>query len=248
MSDPQVTCIEVGASTHRAQRDVNEDHAAAALLAGGAYVVVADGVGGEAWGEVASAAAVTCATHSLRSQLELPGGKAAAPDCATVVRRAFEDAQRGLATLAERRALAFGLKTTLIIALVRGNSLAVGHIGDGGLWTWRPGDETPRALLQPMANAAGELSAVLSPWVKHEPRIEVHPWSADGVILAASDGISDPLPLSSIDIVVRELHASASPVQQLLEQLLEACHAQSDANGPIFMDNMAVAALRQGGA
>lgn len=239
--------MDAGAATHRAQRDVNEDQAAAAVVAGGGYVVVADGVGGEAWGEVASATAVTCALHSLRLQLDVTDPAAPAPDAAKIVQRAFEDAQRGLRTMAERRGLAFGMKTTLIVALLHGDRLVAGHVGDGGLWAWRPGDEAPRVLIEPMANEAGELSAALSPWAEQAPRIAVHPWGG-GVVLAASDGIADPLPLSSIDVVARALHESTAPLQELLEQLLEACHGQVDADGPIFMDNMAVAALRQAGA
>lgn len=242
--------LQSGAATHIAQRDSNEDQAAAGTFPGGGYVIVADGVGGEAWGDVASETARRWAEASLLRQLHATLDAGDQLDLERLVRLAFRNAFKGLVRQAVAGNYRFGLKTTLIVGVVYRGTAAVAYVGDGGLWAWHADARALpplQPLLRPMANATGELAAVLSPWAIVEPHIELLPWPANGVLIAATDGVSDPLPPSTIAMLAKALHESESSVQQLLEQLLETCHTEADDLGPIFMDNMGVAALVQRG-
>jgi serine/threonine protein phosphatase PrpC len=242
---PRPPSFQSGAATHQAQRDSNEDQASAGTFPGGGYVIVADGVGGEAWGHLASKTARCWAEASLLRYLQAMVDTGAEPDLGRVLSLAFRNAHKGLVRQAAVGGYRFGLKTTLIIGVVYRKQAAVGHVGDGGSWCWHEGMELPRPLLSPMANGAGELAAVLSPWSFQEPSIQVQDWPGQGVLIAATDGVSDPLPPAGVAYLARSLQESSAPLQELLEQLLQACHAETDAVGPIFMDNMGVAALRR---
>ena len=237
--------FEVGAATHRARRETNEDQASAGSFPGGAYLLVADGVGGEAWGDVASRTALQGAEGSLLKQLHSSIDAGTTPDIRRMVQLAFRAAGKGLVRAAVDQSRRFGLKTTLIVALVWRDQLAIAYVGDGGLWCWQDSVMELEPLLVPMANEAGELAAVLSPWKIFEPQVCVRHWTPGSVLIAATDGIADPIPFDGIGLLARELHQSSNSVEDLLCQLLEACNAQSDDMGPIFDDNMGIAALRQ---
>jgi hypothetical protein len=237
--------IEVGAATHIAQRETNEDHACAGTFAGGAYVVVADGVGGEPWGDVASATACKWAEAYVRVQMNTGERKGVPPNLQHVVERSFKGAQFGLRRQARSSRRQFGMKTTLIVAMVHRGTLAVGHLGDGGAWIQTRPQELPTTLIHPMANTAGELTGVLSPWAWMPPQITLTNWSPGSVLFATTDGLADPIPLPGLAVLGRELLATRGPVQSVLEELLQACSLQADDQGPIFNDNMGIAALRQ---
>jgi protein phosphatase len=106
-------------------RDSNEDCAAwvacVASGAGGALLIVADGMGGHAAGEVASRIAIETVSSS----------DAPLPDRVT-------DANRAVLEAAEQRPERFGMGTTLTVGEFRPDgTLEVGHIGDSRLYLFR---------------------------------------------------------------------------------------------------------------
>lgn len=236
--------MEVGAATHIAQRETNEDHARAGAFAGGAYLLVADGVGGEPWGDVASATACKWAEACLRAQLNSAASTGQTPNLQLVVERTFRSAHYGLRRQAWASRRQFGMKTTLIVAMVHHDSLVVGHLGDGGAWFQSPHHALPTTLIVPMANQGGELTGVLSPWAWMAPDITQAPWSPGSVLFAITDGLADPIPLPGLAVLGRELLAARGTVQSVLEELLQACSEEADDQGPIFSDNMGIAAMR----
>ncbi len=125
-------------------REHNED----AILIDSALglYIVADGMGGHAAGEIASAMAVEEVRNSLaerRGRLRELGGKLASPRAREAVLLAVEDAiqiacQRVYANAQaneERR----GMGTTIVVCLVLGECAFVTHVGDSRLYLVREG-------------------------------------------------------------------------------------------------------------
>lgn len=110
------------------RRRKNEDAVLVKDCGGGLLLVVADGVGGERGGEVASQEAVRIISHSLDWQPHLP---AAAGSLAAAITRANEAI---LARGAKERRLR-GMATTIVAALVRGAEVWVANVGDSRAYT-----------------------------------------------------------------------------------------------------------------
>lgn len=237
--------IEAGCATHLAQRETNEDHAVAGTFGGGGYVIVADGVGGEPWGGEASSTACTWAEASMLHHLMTAIDAGIELDLEHLVSLAFRNAHLGLNKLASDPKYRFGLKTTLIVALIYHERIAWTYVGDGSLWLLNATSGSLVPLLQPMANEAGELTGVMSPWHFQEPRVEIGAWPTGGVLIATTDGLADPIPPEGFGVLSRELLSSPLAVPEVLQQLLDACSLQVDHFGPIFTDNMGIAALRE---
>jgi PPM family protein phosphatase len=129
--DLDVTTIRWGAAgaTHVGRvRKRNED--AYRIEADTGVFVVADGMGGHAAGEVASALAADAALDRLR------GGH---PDAADALPErlveAFRDAQQRLIDCCDEDPRTAGMGTTLTVAVLRAEgSLHVGHLGDSRLY------------------------------------------------------------------------------------------------------------------
>ena len=109
-------------------RESNED----AAYAGARLLAVADGLGGHAGGEIASAAAI----DALRPlDAELPAG-----DLLNALEHAVHQANDAMRHIAESDPSLRGLGTTLTAMLWSGSQLALVHIGDSRAYLLRDGD------------------------------------------------------------------------------------------------------------
>jgi protein phosphatase len=126
MSD-QITLRYAAASDRGLVRSNNED----CLYAGSRLVAVADGVGGQAAGEVASELAIA-ALAPLDDQH--------APDPVVALRGAIETANRYIAAAAEADPALSGMATTVTALLVSGSSIALAHAGDSRAYRLRDGE------------------------------------------------------------------------------------------------------------
>ncbi len=109
-------------------RESNEDSA----YAGARLLAVADGLGGHAGGEVASAAAI----EALRPlDAELPAG-----DLLNALQHAVRQANDAMRHIAESDPSLRGLGTTLTAMLWSGSQLALVHIGDSRAYLLRDGE------------------------------------------------------------------------------------------------------------
>ena len=109
-------------------RENNED----AAYAGARLLAVADGLGGHAGGEVASAAAI----DALRPfDAELPAG-----DLLNALQHAVRQANDAMRHIAESDPSLRGLGTTLTAMLWSGSQLALVHIGDSRAYLLRDGE------------------------------------------------------------------------------------------------------------
>ncbi|MFD1711430.1 Stp1/IreP family PP2C-type Ser/Thr phosphatase [Ottowia sp. GY511] len=119
------------------QRANNED--AVLIDAEHGIVVLADGMGGYNAGEVASALAVDLIVRELRQWLSVSGHRASARDVRRAMEICVDLANRQIFEAAHTHAAYAGMGTTLVMAVLRGDTLLVGHVGDSRLYRWREG-------------------------------------------------------------------------------------------------------------
>ena len=204
----------------------------------GAFLVV-DGVGGQAAGERAAEIAVAairdCVGHALACRP--PGGPAAA---AALVRAAIGAANNRIYAAARENPEQAGMACVLTLALVEGEQVAVGHVGDSRLYLIAPGairkvtsDHSPVGEMED----AGEISEEEA--MAHPRRNEVFRdvgscWRSadelefievrqcelpdDTAMLLCSDGLSDHLTSRRIrEIVERYAGAAKQTARNLVD-------------------------------
>ncbi len=217
--------VWAAASVTGLAREGNED----SLYAGHWLFAVADGMGGHAAGEVASAAVI----GSLRSQDQevapdlLLGflGRAAGQANAEVARRAAEDVARR------------GMGTTLTALLWSGDVVAVVHIGDSRGFRLRDGRLRPITedhVMGMLLSNAGAMAPVLSRYLDgspyRSPDLGLRDLRCGDRYLLCSDGLS---PVVSTGVIEGVLVAAASP-DEAVRQLVALAE---DSGGP---DNISV--------
>jgi serine/threonine protein phosphatase PrpC len=181
----------------------------------GPYVaIVADGVGGAAAGEIASATAAYSASAVALGRLGRP------PE--VVLAEAYAAAADGVRTGVQRDLDRLGMATTLTMLVTDGRTVALGHVGDSRAYSFRDG-----ALRQITTDHTYVQHLIESGRLAPEARAS-HPWrnvvlrSVDGDpegggldvvrldvamgdrLLLASDGLTDLVP----DGIIAEVLAS----------------------------------------
>ncbi len=105
--------------------------------------VVCDGMGGQAAGEVASKMAVDVLLKYFREAGTTPadsnGATKASPPDAKSLASAIELANRTIYDAGNGQMGQMGMGSTVVAALVRGHSLAIGHVGDSRIYLIRQG-------------------------------------------------------------------------------------------------------------
>jgi serine/threonine protein phosphatase PrpC len=154
----------------------------------GPYVaLVADGVGGAAAGEVASATAAYAVTATV---LARPGA-----DAAQVVSDAFAAARDNVRLGVQRDLNRLGMATTLTVLVSDGRSVVLGHVGDSRAYLLRGGElrqiTTDHTYVQHLVET-GRLSAQAR---------STHPWR--NVVLRSLDGDPEGTGLDTTRLDVR---------------------------------------------
>ena len=108
------------------QRTTNED----SYFARGPLYAVADGMGGAQAGEVASRIAAEAFEPAERGS--------EAPE--TFLRSVVQSANSQIHTLSQKDASRSGMGTTLTAALVEGDEISIGHVGDSRAYLYRDGE------------------------------------------------------------------------------------------------------------
>jgi protein phosphatase len=175
--------------------------------------VLADGMGGEAHGEVASALAVeTVVKHCLEGQ-ENPSAPLvgeAKPELNPKSQRllsAIQLANREVFQSAEEHPERLGMGATLTAAWIDGMQLSVGHVGDSRLYLLRTGqlqqltsdhslvaEQVRRGILTASEAEQSNLQSVLLRALGTQPEVEVDieqvPLFQGDVLLLCSDGLT----------------------------------------------------------
>ncbi|HEX7621603.1 MAG TPA: protein phosphatase 2C domain-containing protein [Anaerolineales bacterium] len=245
--EPQQLISGCGQSIGK-QRDHNEDclFAFSATTGGEAnsaslgLYIVADGMGGHQYGEVASSAAVrTIANYMLKrfhTYLINPSEGMEEP-LQEMMRAAITEAQRAV-TLA-----APGSGTTLTAALVLGHQMTIGHVGDSRAYALRPDgrieiltrDHSLVKRLEELGQISSDEAAAhpqrnvlyraLGQGEVLEPDIFTTPFPQPGFLLICSDGLWSVLPDDNISHLV----TTAPNLQGGCQSLIGAAN---DAGGP----------------
>lgn len=221
--------VRWGSATHHGRaRDHNED----ALLAGPDVFVVADGMGGHAGGEVASAMAVA----ALAELADLPG----AWDPAQEVRTALERINGEIRRRSEADQALTGMGTTVAgVARIAGARLLVFNLGDSRVYRLRAGQlvqlTEDHSVVGELVRA-GELTEdearrhphrnvvtrALGAEVGVEPVLAIVAVEVGDCFLAATDGLFDVLSAARIRAVLGD----PSSVERRARALLEAARVR----------------------
>jgi PPM family protein phosphatase len=203
--------VAAAASENGLVRRNNED----AAYSGRWLFAVADGMGGHAAGEVASAAVI----DSLRAHDADVGadallavlGRAVSEANAEVARRAAEDSAR------------FGMGTTLTAMLWSGGTAALVHIGDSRAFRLREGQLrqiTEDHVLGNLVSNAGPLAPVLSRYLDgrpdRSPDLGLRDLRTGDRYLICSDGLSPVVNSEEIRAVLADAANPANAVRQLI--------------------------------
>lgn len=140
-------------------------------------IVVADGVGGAARGDIASSSVV----ESLR-KLDVPAGN----DALSVLAATVHLAHDRLADLVEGHPELDGTSTTLSAAVFDGSHLQVGHVGDSRGYLLRDG------VLQQLTSDHSLVQSLVDEGRITEEEARVHPHR--NLILKAIDSVHEPEP------------------------------------------------------
>jgi PPM family protein phosphatase len=217
--------VAAAASETGLVRRNNED----AAYSGRWLFAVADGMGGHAAGEVASAAVIeTLRAHDAEvppdTMLEVIGAAVSEAN-GEVARRAAEDPARR------------GMGTTLTAMLWSDNRFALGHIGDSRAFRLRNGELdqiTEDHVMGKLVSNAGSLAPVLSRYLDgrpdRSPDLSVREARFGDRYLLCSDGVSPVVGAEAI----RDVLLSAADPGEAVRQLVALAE---DAGGP---DNISV--------
>jgi serine/threonine protein phosphatase PrpC len=216
-------------------REDNED----SVYAGRRLFAVADGMGGHAAGEVASAAVI----GSLRAQ-----DREVAPDALLeVLGRAVAEANAEVARRAAEDPARLGMGTTLTAMFWSGDRVAVGHIGDSRGFRLRDGQLlqiTEDHVLERLVFDAGSLlGPVLSRFLDGSPRspdLVVRELRPGDRYLLCSDGLSPVVAVAAIRDVLVVAADPAEAVRRLVG-------LAEDAGGPDNISVIVIDVHRAGG-
>lgn len=212
--------------------------------------MVADGMGGAAAGEVASATAVDVVLRHLREGLE-GRGPVAPGDLVAELIRAAEVANWSIFQQAVNRPDLRGMGTTATIAVLMGDVLYLAQIGDSRAYLVRDGVATQltkdQSLMQKLIEA-GELTEeeaahserrnIILQALGPEPNVKVdvsqQPLRRDDVLVLCSDGLSGLVKADQIARVIGEELDLSVACDRLISMA-------NDNGGP---DNITVVAVR----
>jgi PPM family protein phosphatase len=250
--EPQQLMYGCGQSVGK-QREHNEDCIFAFSIAIGGETssfplglfVVADGMGGHQYGEIASAtAARTLAGYILKHFHPILVNPSISLDesIQDMMRSAINDAQRAVTQTAP------GSGTTLTAALVLGQQVTIGHVGDSRAYAIHPygageiltRDHSLVKRLEELGQITSEEAAIhpqrnvlyraLGQGEVLEPDIFTAPFPQPGFLLLCSDGLWSVLSDSNVFKLVNEAKDLQSACQSLVA-------AANEAGGP---DNISV--------
>jgi protein phosphatase len=219
------------------QRTANED----SYFAGAPVFAVADGMGGAQAGEVASRIAAGAFERGVDAE--------APPE--TMLRDIALSANREIHDLAQKDASRAGMGTTLTSALVRGDEVSFGHVGDSRAYVLRDGQlkrlTKDHSLVEELRRQ-GRLTeeqaeehpqrSIITRALGPEPKVNVDtmtfPAKDGDVFLLCSDGLTTMVS----DDEIRTILGEARSLRQGVARLVDAANARGG------RDNITAVAFR----
>jgi serine/threonine protein phosphatase PrpC len=219
------------------QRTTNED----SYFARGPLYAVADGMGGAQAGEVAS---------RIAAEAFEPAERGSEPPEA-FLRSVVQSANSQIHSLSQHDASRSGMGTTLTAALVEGDEISIGHVGDSRAYRFRDGElkllTSDHSLVEELRRQ-GRLTeeeaethpqrSIITRALGPESEVEVDTLTASArpgdVYLICSDGLTTMVK----DVKVREILAESSSLDEATTWLV------NEANEAGGRDNITVVAFR----
>ncbi len=210
--------------------------------AGRGVFLVVDGVGGQAAGEIAAETAVAAIRDSVFEE--------GSPE--ERVRRAIAHANNRIYSRSQTEATLHGMACVLTLALVEGDEITVGHVGDSRLYLiWNGAIRKLTSDHSPVGEDedTGQLSEVEA--MRHPRRNEVfrdvgsRPRAADepgfveirrcrfrpeAAILLCSDGLTDHLTAAEVRQIVERFEGREGDAGRVAAELVEAANARGGAD------------------
>jgi protein phosphatase len=220
-------------------------------------VVLSDGMGGAANGEVASAIAVEAVIGPAYENGSLAFGKSTArsefsADTNDLV-RAIELANRKIREEAMRDAACRGMGATIVAAHITGSRLALAHVGDSRAYLLRAGaleqltadhslvaEQVRHGLMTHQQAAASDLQSVLTRALGMEENVEI---DADEIellprdsLLLCSDGLTRMVPESEIAGILEQAPNARMAAERLVQRANE-CGGHDNVTVIVILDS-----------
>ena len=247
MADNNLKIMLTGVTDVGHHREVNEDGFALCLDAAnpdwtltqtespvilpdsGSVIIVADGMGGAAAGEVASAIAIETVEQLFDYTTEMPDDM-----LADAIRRADEAINHHVDTAPETT----GMGTTIVVAWLRDDQATVAWCGDSRCYRYRPGEGLMRvshdhsyvqdlvdmgqitedeALTHPESNIITRCLGDTG--TEPEPEVTRIDLQTDDLLLICSDGLCGYCADSAIEDVLNRYHDDPAVCQEALLQM-----------------------------
>jgi serine/threonine protein phosphatase PrpC len=220
-------------------RTNNEDNWFAANLDDDlALLVVADGVGGHAFGEVASQITVDLFRSLFEAGKLAPAAEPKMRDM--LLTMAGHKAHVDVSKVAVEQPDKSGMSCTLTAALCDATSVTLYQVGDSRLYLWSNGVLTQLSKDQTVAQGLVDDGRITPEQLKThpdrgtlqqsigleaidkpiEPVITTHEWSAGDVLISCTDGLSDMATDDDIASIMTTVEPDASAVKALIKQAL----------------------------
>jgi serine/threonine protein phosphatase PrpC len=210
--------------------------------AGRGLFLVVDGVGGQAAGEIAAETAVAAIRESVFGE-GLPDER---------VRRAIAHANNRIYAKSQTELSLHGMACVLTLALVEGDEITIGHVGDSRLYLiWNGSIRKLTSDHSPVGEEedAGELTELEA--MRHPRRHEIfrdvgsRPRAADepgfveirrcrfrpeAALLLCSDGLTDLLTAAEVRVIVDRFEGREGDAQRIASELVEAANTRGGAD------------------
>lgn len=217
-------------------RDNNED--SVVFDEGTCTAVLADGMGGYNAGEIASGMATAFIKSELSRWLSEAGPGASIREVRRAMEICVDNANLSIFNSANSNASYSGMGTTLVMAVLRGDRLLVGHIGDSRCYRLRAGvldqitkdhsllqEQIDAGLISPeqAANSSIKNLVTRALGVDESVLLEIneHVVESGDIYLMCSDGLSDMVD----DTGIAKIIASDLDLEQKTAQLIDAANA-----------------------
>ncbi len=219
-------------------RESNEDCAFVDTDLG--LLIVADGMGGHAAGEVASSIAMEVTTSFLRESLPNGDSKPEPIEIRSLLFQAIAQAGHAIQVRAAGDSALTGMGTTIVLALSRGGLLHIAHVGDSRAYLMREGSlrqlTSDHSVVAEMIRA-GEITPkearahrrrnILSRCLGGEsiPQVDVQaiPWSNGDCLLLCSDGLNTMVEDRKIEKMLARCRAD---LEHACEALVKAANSK----------------------
>jgi len=220
--------ITASALTDVGLRRTNNEDCVFADCSNGLFIV-ADGMGGHAAGEVASAIAVETICSQFPPRAEAPA------DSEACLQQAFINASRSIRQVAKAEEIKRGMGTTLSVLYIEGETAQLAHVGDSRIYRLRGtefqqlsidhslvAEQIRMGILSPEEARSSQMRNILLQAVGLEDKVDTfllrQPLRTEDLFLLCSDGLTDML---DDEQIYRHLHQDIS-LEQISEQLIEA--------------------------